>query len=227
MRESLETVDVACTAEHDPLRFPVQLVARPDAASGRERRGYLGRIESGTVHSGDSITVLPSGVASRIKRIYTFDGELQQARAPQSVTLELEHEIDVSRGDMIVHADPQAKGELAPSVSQLFEAKVCWLHARPLERRRHYLVKHTTRIVRAAFDEISYAVDINSLEEVRGVKALAMNDIAHVKLRLHQPLVCDSYTANRATGSFIVIDPANNATVAAGMIAALPTEPWE
>ena len=225
--EFLETVDVTSDAGHDALRFPVQLVARPDSATGREYRGYLGRIESGTVRTGDSITVLPSGVASHIKRIHTFDGDLQQARAPQSVTLELEHEIDVSRGDMIVHTGPNAASELAPSVSQLFEAKVCWLHARPLERRRHYLVKHTTRTVKAAFDEISYTVDINSLEPVMGVKTLAMNDIAHVKLRLHEPLVCDSYAVNRATGAFIVIDPANNATVAAGMIAALPTEPWE
>ena len=123
--------------------------------------------------------------------------------------------------------DRKPQGEAAPSVSQLLEAKVCWLHSRPLERRRHYLVKHTTRTVKAAFDEICYTVDINSLEPVTNVKTLAMNDIAHVKLRLHEPLVCDNYAVNRTTGAFIVIDPANNATVAAGMIAVLPTEPWE
>ena len=117
--------------------------------------------------------------------------------------------------------------EPAPAVSQLLEAKICWLHARPLERRHHYLIKHTTRTVKAAFDEIFYTVDVNSLEQVTNAKTLAMNDIAHVKLRLHQPLVCDNYAVNRTTGSFIVIDPANNATVAAGMIAILPTEPWE
>ena len=225
--ELLETVNVARDAEHDALRFPVQLVARPDAATGRERRGYLGRIESGTVHAGDAVTVLPSGMSSRIKRIVTFNGDLQQARAPQSVTLELEHEIDVSRGDMIVHTNPRSIGEPAPSVSQLLEAEVCWLHAQPMERRHHYLIKHTTRTVKAAFDQIGYVVDINTLEPVSGAKTLAMNDIAHVKLRLHQPLVCDSYAVNRTTGSFIVIDPANNATVAAGMISTLPTEPWE
>jgi sulfate adenylyltransferase subunit 1 len=225
--EMLETAEVGGDVGHDALRFPVQLVARPDTAAGRERRGYLGRIESGTVRAGDAVTVWPSGVSSRVSRIVTFDGDLGEARAPQSVTLELEHEIDVSRGDMIVHTNPRAVGELAPSVSQMMEAEVCWLHARPLERRHHYLIKHTTRTVKAAFDDIGYVVDINTLEPVSGAKTLAMNDIAHVKLRLHQPLVCDSYVTNRATGAFIVIDPANNATVAAGMIAALPTEPWE
>jgi len=225
--ELLETVGVACDAGQGALRFPVQLVARPDATAGRERRGYLGRIESGSVRSGDAVTVLPSGVSSRVKRIHTFDGDLEQADAPLSVTLELEDEIDVSRGDMIVHTPLKVSAESAPAVSQLLEAKICWLHARPLERGHHYLIKHTTRTVKAAFDEIFYTVDINSLEPVTNVKTLAMNDIAHVKLRLHQPLVCDNYAVNRSTGSFIVIDPANNATVAAGMIALLPTEPWE
>jgi sulfate adenylyltransferase subunit 1 len=225
--ELLETVDAACDAGHDALRFPVQLVARPDTASGRERRGYLGRIESGSVRIGDAVTLLPSGVSSRVKRIHTFDGDLDEAGAPLSVTMELEDEIDVSRGDMIVHTPLGGGAEPAPAVAQLLEAKICWLHSRPLERRRHYLVKHTTRTVKAAFEEIFYTVDINSLEPVMNVKTLAMNDIAHVKLRLHQPLVCDNYAVNRATGSFIVIDPANNSTVAAGMIALLPTEPWE
>ena len=225
--EMLETADVARDAGDAPLRFPVQLVARPDAVSARERRGYLGRIESGSVRTGDPVAVLPSGVSSRIKRIRTFDGDIRHAQAPQSITLELEDEIDVSRGDMIVHAGPQAASEAAPSVSQWLKAKVCWLHAHPLEHRRHYLVKQTTRTVKAMFVKINHTVDINSLEPVAGAEALAMNDIADVKLRLHEPLVCDNYAVNRATGSFIVIDPANNATVAAGMIAELPTEPWE
>ena len=216
--ELLETVDVACDTEHDALRFPVQLVARPDASSGRDRRGYLGRIESGTVHTGDPITVLPSGVSSRIKRIHTFDGDVQEAHAPQSVTLELEHEIDVSRGDMIVRAQPHDAD--APAVAQSLEAKLCWLDARPLERRRHYLVKQTTRLVKAIFDGIDYTIDVDSHAPVADSGELRMNDIAHVKLRLHEPLVCDNYARNRNTGSFIIIDPANNATVAAGMIAA-------
>src|SRR5262249_32545214 len=146
------------------------------------------------------------------------DGDLQDAGAPLSVTLELADEIDVSRGDMIVHA-PGATLEAAPHVSQALQAKICWLHARPLEPRRHYLLKQSTRTVKAAFAAIEHKVDINSLEPVAAGDTLAMNDIAQVELRLHEPVVCDEYATNRATGSFIVIDPANNATVAAGMIA--------
>jgi sulfate adenylyltransferase subunit 1 len=217
--ETLETVDVAGLVEHDALRFPVQLVARPDPATGRERRGYLGRIESGFVQVGDAVTVLPSGVSSRVARIFTFDGDLQHAGAPLSITLELEDEIDVSRGDMIVQTVVDAACGAAPSVTQSIAAKVCWMHTRPLDRRRHYLLKHTTRTVKASFSEIEYRVDVNSTENVTGVDTLAMNDIAHVRLRLYEPLACDNYTLNRATGSFIVIDPSNNATVAAGMIA--------
>jgi sulfate adenylyltransferase subunit 1 len=214
--ETLETVDVTTAHEDAPLRFPVQLVARPDAA--RARRGYLGRIESGTVRAGDAITVLPSGVSSRIAAIRTLDGELTAASAPLSVTLELTDEIDVSRGDMIVPA-PTAEHH-SPQPTRQVEAMLCWLHSRPLDRRRHYLVKQTTRTVKAMISEISHVVDINRLEPRAGAEALAMNDIAKVGIRLHEPLVCDTYSENRATGAFIVIDPADNATVAAGMISA-------
>jgi sulfate adenylyltransferase subunit 1 len=217
--ELLEAADVTRGDEHEGLRFPVQLVARPDASTGRGRRGYLGRIESGTVRTGDAVVVLPSGIASRVARIATYDGNLEEAAAPSSVTLELEHEIDVSRGDMIVHAS-SASAEPAPQISQALQAKICWLHTRPLEPRRHYLLKQTTRTVRAAFAAIEHKVDINSLEPVPAGETLAMNDIAQVELRLHEPVVCDEYAVNRSTGSFIVIDPATNATVAAGMIAA-------
>jgi sulfate adenylyltransferase subunit 1 len=216
--EMLETVDVEADRELDALRFPVQLVARPDASSGRTRRGYLGRIESGTVKAGDAIAVLPSGMSSRIAAVRTLDGELDEACAPLSVTIELTDEIDVSRGDMIVHAP--GEGRLTPQPSQNIEAMLCWLHGRPLDRRRHYLVKHTTRTVKAMITEINHIVDINLLEPRTGVHTLAMNDIARVGIRLHEPLVCDAYLENRATGAFIVIDPADNATVAAGMISA-------
>jgi sulfate adenylyltransferase subunit 1 len=216
--ETLETVDVATALEDASLRFPVQLVARPDAATGRLRRGYLGRIESGTVRAGDAVTVLPSGMASRIAAIRTLDGELEAAHAPLSVTLELTDEIDISRGDMIVHA-PTA-GRQPPQPSRQIEAMLCWLHSRPLERRRHYLVKHTTRTVKAIIGEIDHVVDINRLEPRAGAEVLTMNDIAKVGIRLHELLVCDTYAENRATGAFIVIDPVDNATVAAGMISA-------
>ncbi len=214
--ELLETVDVAGDRERDAFRFPVQLLAWPDFSQGRMRRGYLGRIESGTVKAGDAITVLPSGMTTKVATIRTLDGELAEAATPLSVTLELEDEIDISRGDMIVHAPAGASAP--PRVEKRIEATLCWLHARPLDRRRPYLIKHTTRTVKAEIATIHHTIDINLLEPRAGAQTLNMNDIASVGIRLHQPLICDSYADNRATGAFIVIDPADNVTVAAGMI---------
>ena len=214
--ELLETLDVAVDRSEDAFRFPVQLLAWPDASRGRERRGYLGRIESGTVRVGDAVTVLPSGMASTIAAIRTLDGELAEAVAPLSVTLEITSEIDISRGDLIVH-QPAAETK-TPLPAKHIEATLCWLHARPLDRRRPYLVKHTTRTVKAEIERIDHTIDINALEPREGAQSLAMNDIAQVGIRLYQPLICDSYADNRATGAFIVIDPTDNATVAAGMI---------
>ena len=214
--ELLETLDVSSDRGHDPFRFPVQLLAWPDASRGRERRGYLGRIESGTVRVGDAVTVLPSGITSTIAAIKTLDGELAEARAPLSITLELADEIDVSRGDMIVHQPVDEAN--APVSARRIEATLCWLHARPLDPRRPYLIKHTTRTVKAEIDGINHTIDINALEPRAGAQTLAMNDIAQVGIKLYQPLICDAYAANRATGAFIVIDPTDNATVAAGMI---------
>ncbi len=214
--ELLETVSVASDRGEDAFRFPVQLLAWPDASRGRARRGYLGRIESGTVKVGDAVTVLPSGMTSTIAAIKTLDGELAEAVAPLSVTLELADEIDISRGDMIVH-QPIAATNIPLPVKRI-EATLCWLHARPLDQRRPYLVKHTTRTVKAEIEDIIHTIDINALEPRAGAQSLAMNDIVRVSLRLYQPLICDPYAENRATGAFIVIDPADNATVAAGMV---------
>ena len=216
--ELLETLDVAANRAEDAFRFPVQLLAWPDAAIGRARRGYLGRIESGTVKVGDAVTVLPSGMTSTIAAIKTLDGDLIEAGAPLSVTLELADEIDISRGDMIVHQP--AVGTKLPVAARRIEATLCWLHARALDRRRPYLVKHTTRTVKAEIENIVHTIDIQALEPRSGAQTLAMNDIARVSLRLYQPLICDAYAENRMTGAFIVIDPADNATVAAGMIGA-------
>jgi len=215
----LETLDATADRAREAFRFPVQLLAWPDASRGRERRGYLGRIESGTIKTGDAVTVLPSGVTSTIAGIQTLDGELAEAAAPLSVTLELTDEIDVSRGDMIVHQS--ASDEKIPVVAKHIEATLCWLHARPLDRRRPYLIKHTTRTVKAEIENIEHTIDINALESRSGAQTLAMNDIARVGIRLYQPLICDSYADNRITGAFIVIDPADNATVAAGMISSV------
>ena len=194
------------------FRFPVQWVCRPQTQEYHDFRGFMGRIEAGEISAGDEITVLPSGRTTRIKEIVTYDGKLQTAYAPQSVTLTLEDEIDISRGDMFV------KGGAAPQAAKEFRAMLCWLSEAPLEKSRKYLVKHTTRTAKCLFNGIDHRVDVNTLEH-HPADTLKMNDIAQVSLKVQQPLVFDSYATDRATGSFIVIDEATNNTVAAGMIA--------
>jgi sulfate adenylyltransferase subunit 1 len=194
------------------FRYPVQWVCRPQTGEHHDFRGYMGRIEAGEIAVGDEISVLPSGRSSRVKEIVTYDGNLQRAYAPQSVTLTLEDEIDISRGDMFVRNGVQ------PVVAQEFAAMLCWLSETPLDKHRRYLVKHTTRTARCLFSSIAYRVDVNTLEQ-HNAASLLMNDIARVIIKVQQPLVFDSYAADRATGSFIVIDEATNNTVAAGMIA--------
>jgi sulfate adenylyltransferase subunit 1 len=188
------------------------LVSAETADEANGFRGYMGRIEAGEIAVGDRITVLPSGHTSKVNEIVTYDGKLQRAYAPQSVTLTLEDEIDISRGDMLV------RSEALPNVAKEFEAMLCWLSEIPLDKNRKYLVKHTTRTVKCVFSGIDYRVDVNTLEKHR-TDTLNMNDIAHVAMKVQQPMVFDSYITDRATGSFIVIDEASNNTVAAGMIA--------
>jgi sulfate adenylyltransferase subunit 1 len=175
-------------------------------------RGFMGRIEAGEIAVGDGITVLPSGRTSKVKEIVTYDGNLQRAYAPQSITLTLEDEIDISRGDMFV------RNNALPKVAKEFAAMLCWLSEIPLDKNRKYLVKHTTRTTKCLFSDIDYRVDVNTLVQ-HSATTLNMNDIARVAIKVQQPLVFDSYTTDRATGSFIVIDEATNNTVAAGMIA--------
>jgi sulfate adenylyltransferase large subunit len=188
--EYLETVTVERTTTTSPFRFPVQLVIRPN----HEFRGYAGQIASGTVRPGDPVTIWPSGLQSRIKRIVTWDGDLESAHSPMSVTLTLEDEVDVSRGDLLTTAAPHVGTQLA--------AQVVWMDERPLDPRRVYLLKHASRVVTAELDA-----------------TLAMNDIGLVSVTTTRPLIFDTYHDNRVTGSFIVIDPATNATAGAGMIA--------
>jgi sulfate adenylyltransferase subunit 1 len=194
------------------FRYPVQWVCRPQTDEHHDFRGFMGRIEAGEIAVGDEITVLPSGRNSKVKEIVTYDGNLQHAFAPQSVTLTLEDEIDISRGDMFVN------GRANPRVSKEFEAMLCWLSETPLDKNRKYLVKHTTRTAKCLFSSLAYRVDVNTLEHSYA-DSLSMNDIARVAMKVQQPLVFDSYATDRATGSFIVIDEATNNTVAAGMIA--------
>ena len=209
--ELLENVAIDHDLNTTDFRYPVQWVCRPQSQEYHDFRGYMGRIESGAVATGDEITILPSGRTTRIKEIVTYDGNVQHAYAPQSVTLTLADEIDISRGDMFV------KKDAPPQVAKEFEAMLCWLSESPLDLNRKYIIKHTTRVVKCVFSRLAYRVDVNTLAH-HAASSLNMNDIARVALKVQQPLAFDSYHKNRASGSFIVIDEATNNTVAAGMI---------
>ncbi|MDR1709394.1 MAG: GTP-binding protein [Candidatus Accumulibacter sp.] len=196
------------------FRFPVQYVLRPGEAIGparRDERAFLGRVESGAAAVGDEVLILPSGQRSRIRAIRAAGRPAAAASAGQSAALALEDEIDISRGDMIVRA------EAPPQTARRIEAMLCWLSETPLDPRRKYLIRHTTRETKAKIDAIAHRLDVNTLER-RPAETLAMNDIAQVALKLAQPIFVDPYTQNRATGAFIVIDESTNDTVGAGMI---------
>ncbi len=205
--EFLESVPVHEARDLAHFRYPVQYVLRPNL----DYRGFAGRIASGVVRKGDPILSLSSGKTSRVKAIDTFDGELAEAFAPQSVTLRLEDEIDVSRGDMLVHPDD------VPRATRTFDARMVWMHEAPLDTKKTYLLKHTTQIVRVDVDRVHWRKDMDTLEEV-SASTLALNDIGQVTLTAHRTLFVDAYDANREAGSFIVIDPISNTTVGAGMV---------
>ena len=210
----LENAPTAHSETEEPFRFPVQFVCRPhksDDAELHDFRGFMGRVESGSVSIGDAVTVLPSGKQTRIKDIRVLESSFPHAYAEQSITLLLEDEIDISRGDMIVHSENSAL------VTRQLDAMVCWLAETPLDPQRKYLIRQTTRESKAVIAAIGFRVDINTLDH-GSVERLEMNDIAHISLRLAQPLSVDAYTKNRATGAFIIIDESTNNTVAAGMI---------
>ena len=207
--EYLETVPLTIREAADgPLRFPVQLVVRPNA----EFRGFAGRVERGEVGPGMRVKALPSGRVTTVKSIVTYDGELSVASFPLSVTLELEDEIDLSRGEMLI-----GEGQTAPRMSRAFRAMVVWMHEQPLIAGQTYLAKHTTRTVRATVRRILYRVDIQSTER-RECTHLQMNDIAEVEFDTSLPLFFDGYAENREMGALILIDPVTNATVGAAMI---------
>jgi len=210
----LETAPAAHTEAVEKFRFPVQYVCRPQDSANPELhdyRGFMGLVESGEIAVGDEVTVLPSGLTTRVKAIELYGQPLTHAVSEQSVTILLADEIDISRGDMIV------KTSEALEPRKQVEAMVCWLAEQPLDRARKYLIRHTTRETKAMVAGIEYRVDINSLEWAPADK-LAMNDIAKVAFKLAQPIFCDPYAENRATGAFIVIDESTNNTVGAGMI---------
>ena len=205
--EHLETVSVASDRESTGFRFPVQTVIRPH----QDFRGFAGQVVSGNVQPGDEVMVLPSGRTSRVRSIVTYDGNLPAAFPPLSVTLCLEDEVDVSRGDMLVHADN------LPQAARAFTADVVWMTDRPLDTHRAYLLKHTTQTVRAQVQRLRYRVDVNTLAHEH-VTTLRLNEIAVADFETARPLFFDPYRSNRATGGFILIDPITNETVAAGMI---------
>ena len=206
--EYLETVPVFAARNFDDFRYPVQYVIRPDL----DYRGFAAEVSSGVIAKGDEVVALPSGKSSKVKAIDTYDGALEEAFAGQSVTIRLEDEIDISRGDMIVKP-----GNL-PRVTRRFDAHLVWMHERPLDTEKAYLIKHTTQTVRAQIDKIYFEVDMDTLEEKQS-DGVELNDIAKVRLSCHRALYVDDYQHNRETGAFIVIDTLTNNTVAAGMIA--------
>ena len=212
----LETTHISSDLNLTDTRLPVQYVIRPQSTEFHDYRGYAGRIAGGVFKQGDPVKILPSGFRSRIKSLETAGESHAEAFAPMSVTMTLEDEIDIGRGDMIVGDNE------APQVSQDIEMMVCWMSEKPLTTSVKYAVKHTTREVRCVVKSIDYKLNINNLEKIRDDKEINMNDIARITIRTTSPLVFDPYSRNRTTGSLILIDEATNTTVGAGMIIQTP-----
>lgn len=208
----LEKVDLATDYDLVHARFPVQYVIRPYTDEHHDYRGYAGRVAGGVFRAGQAVKLLPSGLETTIEKIDTADGELAEAFPPQSVTLLLADDMDLSRGDMIVAA------EAVPEQTQDVEVMLCWFNERPLQVRGKYAVRHTTREARCVVKEVVYRLDINTYEEQLDRKDVGMNDIARVKLRTTVPLFVDPYDKNRVTGSLILVDEQTHETVAAGMV---------
>ncbi|WP_420846584.1 sulfate adenylyltransferase subunit 1 [Nocardioides jishulii] len=208
----LEHVHVASDRDLVDVRFPVQYVVRPKSDEFHDYRGYAGQVAGGVLKKGDEVIVLPSGMTSRIAGIDLFDKEVDQAFPPMSVTVRLEDDVDVSRGDMI------ARVNNAPTPSQDIDAMVCWMTNEPLRPRQKLAIKHTTRNGRALVKDIQYRLDINTLHRDQETKELGLNEIGRIQLRTTVPLLVDEYSKNRTTGSFILIDEATGVTVGAGMI---------
>ena len=209
----LETVYIGADENHVEARFPVQWVIRPHSDEYHDFRGFAGRVAGGVFKAGDDVTVLPSGFTTKIKAIESMDGPQQEIFAPMSATITLEDEIDMSRGDMLVKANNQ------PVPTQDIDAMVCWFSSdKPLAGRGKYILRHTTKEVKAIVTEVCYKININTLRKIEDDLTLNLNDIGRIKVRASAPLITDSYKSNRITGSFVLIDELTNATVAAGMV---------
>jgi sulfate adenylyltransferase subunit 1 len=208
----LETIHIGSDYNLHDARFPVQYIIRPMNDEYHDYRGYAGRVASGVFKVGDKITVLPSGYTSTIKSIDQFEKTLEEAFAPQSVTITLDDDIDISRGDMIV------KIEEKPEISQDIELMVCWLNEKPMRLNGKYVLRHTSSDVKCIIKEVKYKLNINTFDHVSAEGALGLNEIGSIVLRTTKPLIYDSYRKNRVTGSLILVDEGTNETVGAGMI---------
>ena len=208
----LEHVHIASDRNLIDVRFPVQWVIRPMADEHHDYRGYAGQVASGVVAVGDEIVVQPSGVTTHVAGIDTQDGPLQEAYPPLSVTVRLEDDVDVSRGDMLCRANN------SPTPTKEIEATICWMSERPMRAAARYRIKHTTRTALAKVDELRYRFNVNTMHRDEDADGLGLNEIGRVRLRLSSPLLVDEYRRNRATGSFILIEESTNDTVGAGMI---------
>lgn len=208
----LETVHIASDRNLIDTRFPVQWVIRPRSEEHHDYRGYAGTLAGGIMKPGDDVVALPSGFTSRIASVETYDGPVQEAFPPMAVTVRLEDELDVSRGDMLCRPNNR------PIVGQDLDAMICWMVDRPLQKRGRYALKHTTRWVRAMVKDLNYRLDVNTLHRDEEATGLGLNDIGRVRLRTTAPIFYDAYQRNRTTGSFILADEATNETVGAGML---------
>ena len=208
----LENIHISSDNNLIDARFPVQYVIRPQDEENHDYRGYAGRVSGGIFRKGDNIKVLPSGFTSKIKSIDTFEGEIEETFAPQSVTITLEDDIDISRGDMIV------KDGNHPEVEQEFDVMMCWLNNQDLVPGGKYTLKHTSKEAMCMIKQVHYKVDMNTLQRNEESKDIKMNDVFKVRVRTNSPVFFDSYRKNRVTGSLVLIDQGSNATVAAGMI---------
>jgi sulfate adenylyltransferase subunit 1 len=209
---TLENIQVANDYNHLDARFPVQTVIRPHTDELHDFRGYAGRLVSGILRVGDEVAVIPSGLTSTIKAIHDPKNSVSEAFAPQSITIELNDDIDISRGDMIVRVNNR------PESTQDIDAMVCWLDASQMDVGKKYIIRHTTKEMKSVIREVVYKVDITSLNRIEGENVLRTNDIARIKLKTTAPLSFDPYRKDRSTGSFVLVDEGTNNTVAAGMI---------
>lgn len=209
---TLETIHISSDFNSVDARFPVQTVLRPQSEGFIDYRGYAGRISSGIFRPGDEITVMPSGFTSKVKTVEGPNGEMDEAYAPMSISMTLEDDIDVGRGDMIVRTNNQ------PTPTQDLEIMLCWMNNNSARPRAKYTVRHTTNEQTAMIKEILYKIDIDTLGRNFEDKEIGMNDICKVKIRTTKPLMIDSYRENRSTGSLVLVDETTNETVAAGMI---------